>query len=43
MIEGFGEYKWADGRSYEGYWLQNLMHGQGVYIWTDGRRYEGEY
>lgn len=37
MIDGFGTYEWADGRKYEGYWKQNLMHGRGVYKWTDGR------
>jgi hypothetical protein len=28
---------------YEGYWLQNNMHGQGFYIWRDGRSYQGGY
>jgi hypothetical protein len=36
-----GVYEWADGRRYEGDWLDNNMHGKGVYTWKDGRKYEG--
>lgn len=43
MIQGKGLYKWADGRTYDGDWLQNKMHGSGLFYWEDGRRYEGEY
>ena len=38
-----GVYLWADGRMYQGDWLNNNMHGKGVYTWKDGRRYDGEY
>lgn len=36
-------YQWADGRCYEGEWLNNNMHGKGLYTWKDGRKYDGEY
>jgi hypothetical protein len=52
-LNGFGIYKWHDGRTYEGNdsktlnfegeWLMGKMHGKGVFTWKDGRRYEGEY
>jgi len=38
-----GYYKWADGRTYEGEWFENKMHGKGVFTWADGRKYDGEY
>jgi len=28
---------------YEGYWLNNRMHGKGKFTWSDGHLYEGEY
>jgi hypothetical protein len=36
-------YKWADGRKYDGEWLNNNMHGNGSYSWKDGREYAGQY
>jgi hypothetical protein len=36
-------YTWADGSTYEGYWLDNKIYGQGVYLWKDGRRFYGEW
>ena len=52
-MQGFGSYKWHDGRTYEGrkyynliyqgLWFEGKMHGKGVFTWKDGRRYEGEY
>jgi hypothetical protein len=30
-------------KKYEGFWLNNTMHGRGVYTWKDGRKYDGEY
>ena len=40
-INGFGIYKWADGRKFTGEWVNCKTGGFGVYNWTDGRRYEG--
>ena len=36
-------YKWSDGKSYEGDWLNNKMHGWGHLIWPDGKQYIGEF
>lgn len=36
-------YTWADGRQYNGDWINNKMHGRGIFTWADGRRYDGEY
>jgi hypothetical protein len=41
IIEGI--YKWADGRNYNGQWVNNKMEGHGVFIWPDGRIYNGDY
>ena len=45
---GFGKYHWADGRIYEGQWLNGKQHGRGKYthqggqikigIWANGKR-----
>jgi hypothetical protein len=35
-IEGKGLYQWADGRSFEGDWIDNKMEGEGVFKWPDG-------
>jgi len=46
--EGKGKYTWADGRHYDGMWLDGKQHGEGKYIlpsgivkigiWQNGRR-----
>lgn len=43
IIIGVGVYKWADGRKYEGEWLNGKMHGKGKFTWADGKSYEGDY
>jgi len=43
MIEGFGTYKWADGREFTGDWINQKIYGFGVQDYADGRRYEGFY
>jgi len=40
-MEGFGRMSYADGSSYEGYWRNNLMHGDGVYIDADKINWQG--
>ena len=42
-MHGQGSYKWADGRSYIGNYVNDKKHGVGKYIWPDGRYYEGEW
>jgi hypothetical protein len=34
---------WADGRRYEGYWVNSKCTGLGTLTHKDGRRYEGQY
>ena len=35
QIEGFGEFKWPDGRHYIGNFVNSQMHGQGKMTWTE--------
>ena len=42
-MHGKGVYKWADGRVYEGEFVNDKRNGFGIYTWTDGRRYEGNW
>ena len=30
-----GKYNWADGREYEGSWMNNKMEGSGVFTYTN--------
>jgi len=36
MKEGFGTYKWKDGKRYFGDWKANKRHGKGYIKYTDG-------
>jgi len=36
-----GVYTWADGRKYEGEYINDKKDGYGVYTWADGRKYQG--
>ena len=40
-MEGVGIYKWSDGRSYTGEYIDDKKHGYGIYRWQDGRKYTG--
>lgn len=40
-MEGVGVYTWADGRKYEGEYLDDKKHGYGFYTWADRRQYQG--
>ena len=42
-MTGKGEYKWVDGRSYRGEYVNDKKHGYGEYTWADGRRYIGQW
>lgn len=35
---GRGAFTWSDGSSYDGEWMDDLMHGTGVKSSTDGRK-----
>jgi len=43
MQTGYGLMTWADGRRYEGYWVNSKCTGFGILAHKDGRKYEGEY
>ena len=43
MQTGYGLMTWADGRRYEGYWVNSKCTGLGTLTHKDGRRYEGQY
>ena len=43
MMHGKGEFKWENGRRYEGSYIDDKKHGQGCFEWPDGRRYSGEW
>lgn len=42
-MNGKGVYKWEDGRTYEGEYLNDKKHGYGEYTWADGRKYIGQW
>jgi len=42
LLEGFGEYHWADGKYYKGNFKNNLFSGHGLYKTSDGT-YEGNF
>ncbi len=39
----FGMFKFENGDQYEGYWKNNLFHGEGKYSYTNGDTYEGNW
>lgn len=43
MMNGRGIFTWADGRRYEGDYIDDKKQGLGVFLWPDGRKYEGEW
>jgi hypothetical protein len=42
-MNGFGVYRWKDGRYFKGTYVLDKKSGQGIYRWTDGRVYSGEW
>ena len=40
-MEGYGVFKWEDGKRYEGEYIADKKEGWGVFFWPDGRKYEG--
>ena len=47
--DGYGEFQWASGNSYKGYFKDDERHGRGKMIWTEGANsmsetvYEGDW
>lgn len=42
-MHGRGLLKWADGKQYEGFFVNDKRQGVGVFKWKDGRVYDGEW
>lgn len=42
-MHGQGVYTWADGRKYEGNYIDDKKDGYGTYRWADGREYAGQW
>ena len=42
-MEGFGIYRFANGRIYKGEWKDNKLHGYGEFSWVEGKKYYGFY
>lgn len=42
-MNGYGLYTWSDGKKYEGYFVQGLMHGKGKIMYLNGSYYDGEH
>lgn len=42
-LSGKGSYEWAEGKRYEGQWIENMMHGFGNLTLSDGTTYEGQF
>ena len=40
---GKGTFKWPDGSTYFGDFIDDYIQGQGLYSWADGRKYDGEW
>ena len=43
LFEGFGTFRWCDGRKYVGSYKQDKKDGFGVFSWGDGRKYIGNW
>ena len=39
--EGSGIYRWKDGSTYEGNYLEGKRHGHGKFLWANGESYKG--
>jgi hypothetical protein len=42
-MHGFGTFKWASGRTYEGNWANDMKFGVGVLSFKGGNEYAGEF
>lgn len=42
-MHGSGLFTWADGRVYEGEYVDDKKEGQGIFTWPDGRKYDGAW
>jgi len=42
-MHGYGVFTWADGRKYEGEYIDDKKQGHGIFKWPDGRQYDGQW
>ena len=42
-MDGTGVFTWADGRKYEGEYVEDKKEGHGIFTWPDQRRYDGQW
>ena len=42
-MNGYGIFKWPDGRKYEGDYKKDKKEGFGIYYWPDGRIFRGNW
>jgi len=42
-MHGRGLLQWADGKLYEGDFVNDKRQGNGIFKWKDGRVYDGEW
>jgi len=42
-MEGEGTFKWPDGRTYVGAYINDKKEGFGSFEWPDGRKYSGHW
>lgn len=43
MKHGFGEFRWASGGHYKGFYVKDQKAGFGEMIWADGSQYKGQW
>jgi len=41
--EGYGVFKWADGKMYKGHWKDGKQHGKGILVDQEGKETEAEW
>jgi hypothetical protein len=42
-MEGYGKFKFSDGKMYEGFYKNDKKEGYGVFSWTNGKKYMGQW
>ncbi len=43
QMNGYGIFKWPDGRKYQGDYKRDKKEGFGVFYWPDGRIFKGHW
>ena len=42
-MHGKGLYKWTDGGTYLGEYINNIKEGKGIFKWANGKIYDGSF